>query len=519
MSSGEKPSDAKTPPPATADLAPEFTPAQVSSMIGTKIAELEEASVLDAHVPAGSFEAAEAFLGSRDGHVFKMGDRGLGYYSDERKKLYTALEKAEAKMFPKAALERKAEGVRALQPAAAPADPEPEGDRYTVEFTKPKWGIAARMTGGPVALTKVKEGGEGLELGLEVGDVMVEVNGVKFAENRGVALSMIRKGGPAKLTLVRPTKAAPSAAPIPTGVGSGADTTKSLAGSEVVPTSVRELQAMIGGAKAKDTVTVAGQAGVTKTIEADSFGHNSTLVFFNCTDCVYTVEAYSLKVYLQGCKNVKVVFNGKILTSTLEAFKCENLDVTLNTKCGTLQADMCDGLAITYAKREMFTMIVWAGCERIKVGFGDDKQTLESGFAEMAAGNATVNKERSQFKISAVGGRILQEPVIRLANGFTTTMREKKIFDDNQERAVQAMAKTMGITIRPKKKGIKCKPNDPCPCGSGRKVKKCCGTDANGYYIPPPDDAVPTGGSAVSSSFLGTASAPASEEATEESGK
>ena len=27
----------------------------------------------------------------------------------------------------------------------------------------------------------------------------------------------------------------------------------------------------------------------------------------------------------------------------------------------------------------------------------------------------------------------------------------------------------------PVKKGIKIQPNDPCPCGSGEKYKKCCG--------------------------------------------
>jgi hypothetical protein len=103
-----------------------------------------------------------------------------------------------------------------------------------------------------------------------------------------------------------------------------------------------------------------------------------------------------------------------------------------------------------------------------------------------------------------------------LANGFTTTAREKKVFDDNQEFAVQQMAKTMGITIKPGKKGIKVKVNDPCPCGSGKKVscsfylgfiylrskillfltfatfsdvitlkvKKCCPPDAQGYWKP-----------------------------------
>jgi preprotein translocase subunit SecA len=42
------------------------------------------------------------------------------------------------------------------------------------------------------------------------------------------------------------------------------------------------------------------------------------------------------------------------------------------------------------------------------------------------------------------------------------------------------MAKEMGVTIKPKKGGIKVKPNEPCPCGSGKKVKKCCTTDMNG---------------------------------------
>ena len=27
----------------------------------------------------------------------------------------------------------------------------------------------------------------------------------------------------------------------------------------------------------------------------------------------------------------------------------------------------------------------------------------------------------------------------------------------------------------PKKTGKKVKPNEPCPCGSGKKYKKCCG--------------------------------------------
>ena len=72
--------------------------------------------------------------------------------------------------------------------------------------------------------------------------------------------------------------------------------------------------------------------------------------------------------------------------------------------------------------------------------------------------------------------------MIRLQNGFTTTMREKSEFEKKQEENLAAMAKTMGISIKPGKKGIKCKPNDLCPCGNGKKFKKCACFSADGYY-------------------------------------
>ena len=298
------------------------------------------------------------------------------------------------------------------------------------------------------------------------------------------ALVLVRAGGEAKVRFARPSAndQAAAAAGGPAGSGSVVDATKAVSGE--VPQSVRELQAMIGGAKAKDTVTVAGEKGVTKTLEDGSFDSNSTLVFYNCEDCNYIVESYALKVYLQGCKNVNVTFNAKILTATLETFKCDDLTLAINTKVGTLQADICDGIDITYAKKEDFHMCIWAGCEKLKVSFEDSGESFASGFKEMAEARANVNKERSQFKVSVVGGKLKQEPVVRLANGFTTTAREKKAFEDTQEMNLQAMAKTMGITIKPGKKGIKVKPNQPCPCGSGIKVKKCCPADMNGYWKP-----------------------------------
>lgn len=34
----------------------------------------------------------------------------------------------------------------------------------------------------------------------------------------------------------------------------------------------------------------------------------------------------------------------------------------------------------------------------------------------------------------------------------------------------------------PLKRDKKINPNDPCPCGSGKKAKKCCGTERKYFY-------------------------------------
>ncbi|MCR5118156.1 MAG: SEC-C domain-containing protein [Lachnospiraceae bacterium] len=48
----------------------------------------------------------------------------------------------------------------------------------------------------------------------------------------------------------------------------------------------------------------------------------------------------------------------------------------------------------------------------------------------------------------------------------------KSIFDDEKREALYKEARQRG-TVR--NEGVKIYPNDPCPCGSGKKYKKCCG--------------------------------------------
>ena len=47
------------------------------------------------------------------------------------------------------------------------------------------------------------------------------------------------------------------------------------------------------------------------------------------------------------------------------------------------------------------------------------------------------------------------------------------IFDEDTRKALYKEQKSSTTIV----KGAKIYPNDPCPCGSGKKYKKCCGTD------------------------------------------
>ncbi len=48
------------------------------------------------------------------------------------------------------------------------------------------------------------------------------------------------------------------------------------------------------------------------------------------------------------------------------------------------------------------------------------------------------------------------------------------IFDEEKQKALYLEQKKSGTIVKGKKIGR----NDPCPCGSGKKYKKCCGRNA-----------------------------------------
>ena len=47
----------------------------------------------------------------------------------------------------------------------------------------------------------------------------------------------------------------------------------------------------------------------------------------------------------------------------------------------------------------------------------------------------------------------------------------KEIFDEDKRKELYREQKSSTTVVKPDK----VYPNDPCPCGSGKKYKKCCG--------------------------------------------
>lgn len=476
MSSSEsttKNDESSNPPPTNDEL---------KTMIDEKIKDLggDVAVVGSNEVTRDEFQEASEFQGSRPGYVFKNGPFGTGYYVDKAGELGKRLAQLEKKL---GTTQETAVAAKLEHQSNAPSAAVPEGERIEVHFADPKWGITARLSGGPVVLTKIKDDGEAHRIGLQVGDELLTINGINVIENRSVALIELRKGGEATCVFVRAARPQEVLAAAGGVVPEVAQTT-TIDGEVIAPQEMAQLQTMLGNSKGKSTIVVGNKCGLTETIIDGKFDNSATLVFVNCKDCVYTLENYTMKIYVQDCSNFTLHANAKVLTSTMEIFKGSNCNLAINTDIGTLQADQVDGLKVTYQSESNFTMAVWAGCDPIELGFANSEQKVSSGFTAVVAEykDADLNKERTQFKISMVDGKLLQERIIRLENGFTTTMREKIKFDSNQEATLQAMAKNMGITIRPGKKGIKVKPNDPCPCGSGKKFKKCVCFSADGYY-------------------------------------
>ena len=218
-------------------------------------------------------------------------------------------------------------------------------------------------------------------------------------------------------------------------------TAADMADSKLSPDEYKRMQGMLGGSTAKGTKVLAKLNGATEKLEKDSFDANQTLVLMGCTDCVIEVETTCVKVFLQMCTNVTLHLRSKVITHTLEAYKCDGCNVVISTKIWTAQMDLCKGCNLDFASREDFQTIVSAGCHDMGINLVDvegEKGSVNVHYptlaaAAKAAGTDDINEERSQFKTHFKGGKLATEHIVRLENGFPTTEDERKEFDRRQD--------------------------------------------------------------------------------------
>lgn len=227
---------------------------------------------------------------------------------------------------------------------------------------------------------------------------------------------------------------------------------------------------------------VTGEKGTIKAYEADAYAEGATVYFKDCHDGTYTITGPCTKVLVERCTNFKLQLDGHIKTETLEIWRCENAHLQINVPIKTLQADLSKKLSLVYKSKEIYGSLVWSGIYDLSLKVGDDVH--ESGYEQMKVEYPDINDQFDQFIVRYLNGTLTAEQIVRLKNGFPTTEREAKEFDDKQkandaamENYVRNLVKFAApkLGIKDDRKRPKVGRNEPCPaCSSGKKFKACC---------------------------------------------
>ncbi|KNC79284.1 hypothetical protein SARC_08316 [Sphaeroforma arctica JP610] len=274
------------------------------------------------------------------------------------------------------------------------------------------------------------------------------------------------------------TEATAEPTPTPIKVGTGGAKAHVVTDGNMSAEEKAKLQGMIGNANAQDTRAFVGQKNVTQDVT--DITHKNTVVFTGCTDCSYTLKAYCTKVFVQGCTNFTLIIDSKVITSTAEVYKSDNVELHFNTKIATVQLDICNTVKCVYKAKDVFDHIFWAGVESLQVVVNDPFAVYNTSYSTFKAQDDTLVFERSQFKTHFLNNKLQTEKVIRLANGFPSTLREKTEFERREEDNINKLQDEMfkDLNIRMNRKvpdGPKVGRNEKCPCSSGKKYKSCCG--------------------------------------------
>jgi len=247
----------------------------------------------------------------------------------------------------------------------------------------------------------------------------------------------------------------------------------------------RRAQAQLGNAKEQEIYPVTGKKNETILVK-DELKSEHTLFIKGCEDCTIEVRSRCTKVMIENCRRTKVHLHSRILTNIVEAWKCVDFLLNVQTDVKTLQLDICRKFDTKFVTKSNLPNITWAGVYDLSIAFDDEPNTppLVTGYDHMKPQYPDINPIHDQFIMRVMKDEIVSEQVVRLANGYPTTEREAQEFDTQKEKNeknaedyIRTRLKDAGISLGAKKKPAnqpKVGRNDPCPCGSGKKAKVCC---------------------------------------------
>lgn len=242
------------------------------------------------------------------------------------------------------------------------------------------------------------------------------------------------------------------------------------------PEESKRLQAAVGTGKSSKCKAFFQLEDQNREIDESEVAVDEVISFSGCKNCQYTISARCVKIFVDHCENVILHLNGNVITHTVEVDACEKMNIVINTKIGTLQVERCKMTNILVPDKEHFSgFMIWAGCFMLRLQVEESVMSCDFGLTQKL--DPTINIERTQFKVwMNPAGKLSCDKVVRLANGFPTTKREDDEHTRREEEKLGELAKRMGITVHRKEDAIggRVKPNEPCPCGSGQKFKKCC---------------------------------------------
>eukprot|EP01102_Stenamoeba_stenopodia_P002549 TRINITY_DN1239_c0_g1_i2.p1 TRINITY_DN1239_c0_g1~~TRINITY_DN1239_c0_g1_i2.p1 ORF type:complete len:278 (-),score=91.72 TRINITY_DN1239_c0_g1_i2:121-954(-) len=247
--------------------------------------------------------------------------------------------------------------------------------------------------------------------------------------------------------------------------------------------SQEELEKVVGklDVKEQDTKYYIDQKNQKVLITKEHCKQNSTIYFKNCHDGEYTIDpaAKCCKIMIENCSGCTLTFNGKITTNMIELWRCNSVKVEVNTKVLTFQVDLSKQVHLEFNNKQNFQSLVWAATHDLTLGYKSSPDKITTGLSHKKTEYPDLNEEIDQFIIRVIEGKLLEERIVRLSNGFPTTQREADEHDErerkNRERANEKLKKLVKSVEIKHNTGPKVGRNDNCTCGSGKKYKKCCG--------------------------------------------